>query len=54
MGEIAEFLSGVSLNDTSGKLVLHIPGGRIPKSKYDSFLAESVLMEKDSLEKIKK
>lgn len=54
MGEITEFLSGVSLNDTSGKLVLHITGGRIPKSKYDRFLVESVLMEKDNLEKIKK
>ena len=54
MSEIAEFLSGFSLNDSSEKLVLHIAGGRITKSKYDTFLAESVLREKDNLEKIKK
>lgn len=54
MDEIAEFLSGVSLNDTSEKLVLHIARGRIPKGKYDTSLSESVLRVKDNLEKIKK
>lgn len=54
MEEIAEFLSGVSINDTSEKPVLHIARGRIPKGKYDTSLSESVLRENDSLEKIKK